>query len=89
VVVESSRSRKRYERQGILVAPAAIQQAGQECAEDAPQRALERERAAVARKKEDAVFVVELGANIHALFPRCPASEVREIAEHTAKRGRR
>ena len=87
VVVEFSRSRKRYERQGILVTEAAIRQAEEECAEDAPERALQRERAAVARQKEDVVFVEEMGAKIHALFPRCPEEEVREIARHTALRG--
>jgi hypothetical protein len=37
VVVRFSRSRKRYERQGILVERAALERAGQECAEDAGQ----------------------------------------------------
>jgi hypothetical protein len=87
VVVEFSRTRKRYERQGILVTEAAIRQAEEECADDADERARQRERAAVARKGEDAVFVEQMKAKIHAMFPGCPAEEVRRIAEHTALRG--
>lgn len=87
VVVEFSRSRGRYERQGILASEAAIRQAEEECAEDAPERARQRERAAVARKKEDGVFVGQMKAKIQAMFPGCSAAEVRRIAEHTALRG--
>ena len=87
VVVEFSRTRKRYERQGILVTVAAIRQAEQECAEDAPERARQRERAAVARRKEDAVFTEQMKAKIQAMFPGCPAVEALRIAEHTALRG--
>jgi hypothetical protein len=39
VVVRFSRSRNRYERQGILVEPQAIERAEQECAADADDRA--------------------------------------------------
>ncbi|HTS29952.1 MAG TPA: DUF2293 domain-containing protein [Bryobacteraceae bacterium] len=87
VVVEWSRSRKHYERQGILVTEEAIRKAEAECAEDAEDRARERERAAIARKKEDAAFVMQFETKIRALFPACPAGEVRNIAEHTAQRG--
>src|ERR1017187_351947 len=87
VVVEFSRSRKRYERQGILVTEAAIRQAEEECAEDSPERARQRERSALARKMEDGVFVEQMKARIQAMFPGCPAEEVRRIAEHTALRG--
>src|SRR2546423_1683880 len=51
VVVQFSRSRGRYERQGILVTEAALRQAEEECAADAPERARLRERAADARVK--------------------------------------
>jgi hypothetical protein len=87
VVVEFCRSRGRYERQGILVTEAAIRQAEQECAEDAPDRARQRERAAEARKKDDTVFVDQMKAKIQAMFPGCPPAEVRQIAAHTALRG--
>ena len=87
VVVEFSRSRGRYERQGILVTEAAIQQAEEECAADAPERARQRERGAAARKKEDTVFVEQMKSKIQAMFPGCPPLEAQKIAEHTARRG--
>lgn len=87
VVVRFSRSRGRYERQGILVTEPAIRRAEEECAADAPDRARKRERNAAARKKEDAVLVEDLTAKIQTMFPRCPAAEARRIAAHTALRG--
>ena len=87
VVVEFSRSRGRYERQGILVAEAALRQAEEECAADAPQRARARAHAAEARTKEDAVTVERMTAKIRAMFPGCPPAEARHIAAHTAVRG--
>jgi hypothetical protein len=44
VVVRWSLRRKRYERQGILAEPAAIEQAAQQCLSDADVRARRRER---------------------------------------------
>jgi hypothetical protein len=87
VVVRFNRSRKRDERQGILVPEEALRQAEEECAGDAADRAAARERAAVARTKDDAVFVKQMTAQIRELFPRCPEEEARRISEHTALRG--
>src|SRR6185295_18240540 len=44
VVVQWSRARKRYERQGILALPQAIRQAEDECLADADLRARRREQ---------------------------------------------
>src|SRR5882757_9174729 len=49
IVVRFSRSRGRYERQGILVEEAALEGAEQECLADAQQRAGRRERDEVRR----------------------------------------
>jgi len=87
VVVRFSRSRGRYERQGILVETPALAQAEKECAADAGERAEARERAAVAREKQDVVFTGEMAKRIRELFPACPLEEARSIAEHAAKRG--
>ena len=87
VVVRFSRSRKRYERQGILVRKAALRQAEEECAGDASERAREREIAAVARKKQDVLFREQVMAAIRAMFPGCPAEEASQIAAHTEVRG--
>jgi hypothetical protein len=87
VVVRFSRSRGRYERQGILVEPAALEQAERECVEDADKRAEDRKRGTIRRQKEDRELVERMTEQIRLLFPRCPPEEARHIAEHTAQRG--
>ncbi|MDE3164550.1 MAG: DUF2293 domain-containing protein [Acidobacteriota bacterium] len=87
VVVRFSRSRGRYERQGILAEPAAIERAEQECADDAGERAQERRRAAEARVREDRDFTERMASRIREIFPGCPPEEARPIAVHTAQRG--
>jgi hypothetical protein len=87
VVVEFSRSRGRYERQGILVELAALERAEQECASDAEERARRRQSAAAARVAADRKLVARMTERIRALFPGCPIREAVEIAEHTARRG--
>ena len=52
VVVRFNRSRKRYERQGILVEETALEKAEQECVQDADERAAARARAAVQRGEQ-------------------------------------
>ncbi|HWV98717.1 MAG TPA: DUF2293 domain-containing protein [Candidatus Acidoferrum sp.] len=86
VVVRFSRARKRYERQGLLVAQAAIDRAEDECAADAPERAAARARAAQVRQEEDREFVAALTRKIAQRYPGCPADEARRIAEHTGLR---
>ena len=87
VVVRFSRSRKRYERQGILVEPAAIEQAEKECVADADQRAQARAADAVHRKEEDRRLTARMTDEIRSIFPRCPLDEAALIAAHTAVRG--
>src|SRR5260370_12742301 len=86
-VVRFSRSRGRYERQGILVESAAIEKAEAECTLDAEDRAAAPARAAQQRVKQDKKLVEQMTGRILALFPRCAPREARRIAEHTAKRG--
>jgi hypothetical protein len=87
VVVRFSRSRKRYERQGILVERSALERAEQECADDADERAAAREHAAKRRREEDRVLVARMEQQIGMLFPGCPPSEAAAVARHTAQRG--
>lgn len=86
-VVRFSRSRNRYERQGILVEPAAMEQAEASCYEDADQRAASRLRDVERRKEEDKRLMANMAERIRVLFPRCPPAEAAAIAEHTARRG--
>jgi len=86
-VVRFSRSRGRYERQGILVEKAALEKAEEECTEDADVRARARARAAEARHEQDREFVERMTAQLVVLFPGCPPAEAHAIAAHAAVRG--
>lgn len=81
-----SRSRKRYERQGILVAGDAIERAQAENAGDSDQRAHERKRAAERRAIEDAAYVREVAQAIAQQFPGCPPAEAQQIADWTCRK---
>ena len=87
VVVRWSRSRKRYERQGILAESEAIDRAEQECLSDAEARSRRRERDQVRRADEDLRFQDEFAAAIREAFPGCPVSRAEPIARHAATRG--
>ena len=87
VVVRFSRSRERYERQGILTEGTALEKAEQECTEDADERAAARARGAARRRQQDRALVARMIKQIGVLFPGCPPREVAAIAEHTAARG--
>jgi len=87
VVVRWSRSRKRYERQGILIETDAMAQAEQECLSDSEVRARRRDRDRGRRTKEDVSFQDEFAAAIRAAFPGCPIDRAEAIARHAAMRG--
>ena len=87
VVVRWSRSRNRYERQGILAENDAIEQAAQQCLEDADARALRRQRDEVRRAEVDQQFFGNFAAAIREQFPGCPPARAEAIAYHAAVRG--
>ncbi len=87
VVVRFNRSRKRYERQGILVEEAALDQAERECLADEEARARRREREEARRAGQDLAFEAEMAAEIVRLFPRCPVTSAEAIAHHAGARG--
>jgi hypothetical protein len=87
VVLRFSRSRGRYERQGLMVEPAALEQAEDECLADEELRLRRRERDAERRESQDASLVERMTERILELYPGCPAKEARAIAAHTAVRG--
>ncbi len=86
VVVEWSRSRKRYERQGVLVEASALEKAEAECLADADVRARQRERAALRRFSDDDAFTASFAAAIHSQYPGCPVNEANQIAAHACQR---
>jgi hypothetical protein len=86
VVVRWSRTRKRYERQGILVEPEARRRAEEESLADAELRARRQARAAERRTVEDQKFVAAFARAIRSRYPACPAGEDTAIAEHACRK---
>jgi hypothetical protein len=82
VVLEWSRARKRYERQGLLVDAQALERAEQECLADSEARSRRREREAARREELDRQYVEDFSARVRELFPRCPPGRAAIIAEH-------
>ena len=86
VVLEWSRAREHYERQGLLVEETASAQAEQECLSDAEVRERRRERDAERRAEEDQEYVARFAAAVRELYPACPPGRERVIAEHACRK---
>ena len=82
VVLKWSRTRKRYERQGLLVEEEALEKAEAECLADAEVRERRSERETVRREELDQQYVEQFSRRIQEIFPGCPAGRERAIAEH-------
>ncbi len=87
VVVRWSRTRKRYERQGLLVEEPALEQAEEQCLADEQVRMRRRERDRERRAEEDEQFQARLADEIMRLLPGCPPGRAAQIARHTSLRG--
>jgi len=87
VVVRFSRSRKRYERQGILVEEEAVDRAEAECSADEDARMRRREREAARRGEQDLDLQARMADEIRRTFPGCPPERAQQIARHAAERG--
>jgi hypothetical protein len=87
VVVRWSRSRKRYERQGILVEERSLAEAERQCLADSDARLRRRERDALRRAGEDVEFQARFAAEIARLYPGCPPQRAQAIASHAGMRG--
>jgi hypothetical protein len=87
VVVRFSRSRGRYERQGVLVQPEALEKAEEGCLADADLRAARQARDAERRQFQDVDLAARMTEKIRGLYPGCPPEEARGIAAHSAARG--
>ena len=86
VVIRFSRSRKRYERQGLLVEEHALKKAEAECLADAELRAQHKARDAERRADQDEALARSMADGIRRLFPRCPPEEAEAIARHATLR---
>ncbi|MBB5856688.1 DUF2293 domain-containing protein [Amycolatopsis umgeniensis] len=87
VVTRFNRSRKRSERQGLLVEDAALRAAEEQCLADEDVRERRRGRDRERREKEDVEFTARFFAAITEMFPGCPPERARAIAEHAGLRG--
>jgi hypothetical protein len=87
VVVRWSRTRERYERQGLLVEDVALDQAERQCLADEEIRMRRRERDRERRAVEDLELAANMASKIRRLFPGCPALRAEAIARHTSLRG--
>jgi hypothetical protein len=87
IVVRFSRSRKRYERQGILVEEGALAQAERESLADEEARARGRLRDAARREVADVEFQARMAGRILELFPGSPPERAEAIARHAGARG--
>lgn len=93
VVVQWSRSRNHYERQGILVTAPAIDRAEKECLGDAAARKRQRERATERREGVETAYATSVAGAIRSAFPGCPLAEAEQIAgwtcaKHSGRVGR-
>lgn len=86
VVVEWSKYGKRYERQGVLVEPEAIDRAVAESNADADVRAARAARNAVRRDALDRDYVAEFARAVRRLYPGAPKGSETEIAEHACRK---
>jgi len=86
VVLKWSKARKRYERQGLLVEKAALDQAESECLADAEIRERRKERDAERREGMDRKYLDIFARRIRELYPSCPANREKTIAEHACRK---
>ncbi len=82
VVLKWSRTRKRYERQGVLVEEEGLDQAESECLADAELRQVRRVRDAERQDILDKEYVKQYSEEIRGCYPRMPPGLEVKIAEH-------
>lgn len=86
VVVRFSRSRGRYEREGLLVEEKALEQAERECLADADSRARVRDRRAERDAAIDLQYRADFARHVREMYPGCPEEESVAIAEHACRK---
>ena len=86
VVLKWSTSRKRYERQGLLVESAALEAAEVACLQDAPARAAKALRRAEHERDSDREYVRRFAEEVRRRYPGCPEGRESSIAEHACRK---
>lgn len=82
VVLSYSASRKRNERQGLLVEQKGLELAEKECLSDTDYREKRKERDAIRRAILDKKYINRFADEIRKRFPGCPKGTEKEIAEY-------
>jgi hypothetical protein len=85
-ILKWSRTRKRYERQGLLVEITAIEQAEASCLADTEARAARNLRRAEREAEIDDKYVTGFAKAIRQHYPSCPNGRDSEIAEHACRK---
>ncbi|MGH2704524.1 MAG: DUF2293 domain-containing protein [Actinomycetota bacterium] len=86
VVVQWNRTRRRYERQGVLIEETALARAEKECLSDAEQREARRRREEQYRERRDQRHVETFARAVRDRYPGCPLGEELEIAGHACEK---
>ena len=86
LVLKFSRARKRFERQGIVVQPEAIEKAEVECEADAEVRRERQERNRERVARLDHEFVKRFAAAVRDQFPAMPPGREQQIARHACEK---
>jgi hypothetical protein len=86
VVLQWGRSRRRYERQGVLVEGNAVAKAEQECLADNDKREKRKIRETAKRAVFDREYIEIFAKRIRKLFPSCPNGREIEIAQHACQK---
>jgi hypothetical protein len=86
VVLKWSRTRKRYERQGLLVEQEALENAEIACLRDAPARAERARRRAEHALAADQAYVERFAEEVRRLYPACPQEREHLIAQHACRK---
>ncbi|GAA2967949.1 DUF2293 domain-containing protein [Actinokineospora diospyrosa] len=86
VVVRWSKSRKRFDRRGILVERAALDSAEEQCLADEDLRERRKARDRSRRAAQDLVFQAAFAERIGELFPGLASERAHAIAEHAGTR---
>ena len=81
-VLRWSRTRKRYERQGVLVETQALDRAEAECLSDQEAREARRFREVEKRATLDRDYVVQFTQRLQELYPSCPLEVPGRMAQH-------
>lgn len=85
IVYRYNRSQKRRERQGILIQPAALEKAKEQCLADEEERKKRRQKDRKRRARKELSYQERFAEKIRELYPNCPSGVPHEIASHACE----